>query len=78
MSFPDAETVTNAELLTLPCDVLIPAAMEGQITEHNALSIQRTSMIVEGANGPTTTEADDIINDRGIFSCQIFWRTRAA
>lgn len=65
-SFPDAETVTNSELLTLPCDVLIPAAMEGQLTEHNAPHL-RTSMIVEGANGPTTPEADDIINDRGIF-----------
>jgi glutamate dehydrogenase (NAD(P)+) len=64
--FPDSEAVTNSELLTLPCDVLIPAAMEGQITEHNAPHL-RTSMIVEGANGPTTTEADDIINDRGIF-----------
>jgi len=64
--FPGADTVTNAELLTLPCDVLIPAAMEGQITEHNAPHL-RTKMIVEGANGPTTTEADDIINDRGIF-----------
>jgi len=64
--FPDAETITNGELLTLPCDVLIPAAMEGQITEHNAPHI-RARMIVEGANGPTTTEADDIINDRGIL-----------
>ncbi len=64
--FPNAEVVTNSELLTLPCDVLIPAAMEGQITEHNAPHL-RTSMIVEGANGPTTTEADDIINDRGIY-----------
>lgn len=64
--FPGSEPVTNAELLTLPCDVLIPAAMEGQITEHNAPHL-RTKMIVEGANGPTTTEADDIINDRGIF-----------
>jgi glutamate dehydrogenase (NAD(P)+) len=64
--FPGAEIVTNSELLTLPCDVLIPAAMEGQVTEHNAPHL-RTKMIVEGANGPTTTEADDIINDRGIF-----------
>lgn len=58
--------VTNSELLTLPCDVLIPAAMEGQITEHNASHL-RTKLIVEAANGPTTTEADDIINDRGII-----------
>jgi len=46
--------------------VLVPAAMEGQITEHNAPHIH-AKMIVEGANGPTTTEADDIINDRGIM-----------
>jgi glutamate dehydrogenase (NAD(P)+) len=66
MGYPDADTVTNSELLTLPCDVLIPAAMEGQITEQNAPHIH-AKMIVEGANGPTTTEADDIINDRGIL-----------
>jgi glutamate dehydrogenase (NAD(P)+) len=64
--FPESSSVSNSELLTLPCDVLIPAAMEGQITEHNARHLH-TRMIVEGANGPTTTEADDIINDRGIF-----------
>jgi glutamate dehydrogenase (NAD(P)+) len=63
--FPGADTVTNSELLTLPCDVLIPAAMEGQITDHNARHI-RAGLIVEGANGPTTTQADDILNDRGI------------
>ena len=60
------DEVTNSELLTLPCDVLIPAAMEGQITEKNADRIQ-ARMIVEGANGPTTPEADDILNERGIF-----------
>ncbi|MBI1257089.1 MAG: glutamate dehydrogenase [Chloroflexi bacterium] len=60
------EEVTNAELLTLPCDVLIPAAMEGQITAANAPNI-KAWMIVEAANGPTSPEADDIINERGIF-----------
>ena len=63
---PDAETVTNAELLTLPCDVLVPAAMEGQITGDNADAIQ-ADLIVEAANGPTTPEADDILNDRGVL-----------
>ncbi|MCB9451122.1 MAG: Glu/Leu/Phe/Val dehydrogenase [Anaerolineaceae bacterium] len=63
--YPNAEPVSNDELLVLPCEVLIPAAMEGQITEHNAGDIQ-AQFIVEGANGPTTPEADDIINDRGI------------
>ena len=60
------DEVTNAELLTLPCDVLIPAAMEGQITRKNAAQI-KAWMIVEGANGPTTPEADDILNERGVF-----------
>jgi glutamate dehydrogenase (NAD(P)+) len=64
--YAEGDPVTNAELLTLPCDVLIPAAMEGQITERNAGHVQ-ARMIVEGANGPTTPEADDILNDRGIF-----------
>lgn len=60
------EEVSNSELLTLPCDVLIPAAMEGQITAKNADQI-KAWMIVEGANGPTSPEADDILNGRGVF-----------
>jgi glutamate dehydrogenase (NAD(P)+) len=64
--FPDAEPITNAELLTLECEVLIPAAMEGQITEANANDVQAV-MIVEAANGPTTPEADAILRERGIF-----------
>ncbi|HLV34335.1 MAG TPA: Glu/Leu/Phe/Val dehydrogenase [Spirillospora sp.] len=64
--YPDGDPVSNADLLTLPCDVLIPAAMEGQITAANAPHI-RTRMIVEGANGPTTPDADDILNDRGVL-----------
>lgn len=64
--FPGADLVTNAELLVLPCDVLVPAAMEGQITKNNAPSI-KARMIVEGANGPTTPEADDILDDRGVY-----------
>ncbi|MCQ3930490.1 MAG: glutamate dehydrogenase [Chloroflexi bacterium] len=62
----DVDHVTNAELLELPCDVLIPAAMEGQITHKNADKI-KAKLIVEGANGPTTTEADDILNERGVL-----------
>ena len=64
--FPEAEFISNAELLTLPCDVLIPAALEGQITADNANDIQ-AAMIVEAANGPTTTEADEILQERGVF-----------
>lgn len=60
-----ADFVHNDELLLLPCDVLIPAAIEGQIREDNADYI-RASLVVEGANGPTTAGADDILADRGI------------
>jgi glutamate dehydrogenase (NAD(P)+) len=63
---PESEPLTNDELLTCPCDVLIPAAMENQITENNANRIQ-AKLIVEGANGPTTPEADDILDERGIL-----------
>ncbi|MBZ0304106.1 MAG: Glu/Leu/Phe/Val dehydrogenase, partial [Anaerolineae bacterium] len=66
IDYPDAEQVSNGELLTLPCDVLIPAAMEGQLTAANAPYIQ-ADLIVEGANGPTTPDADDILNDRGLL-----------
>lgn len=62
---PGLETVDNETLLTIPCDLLIPAAMENQIHEHNAANIQ-ARFIVEGANGPTTPEADLILNERGI------------
>jgi glutamate dehydrogenase (NAD(P)+) len=64
--YPEADSVSNAELLTLPCNVLIPAATENQITEDNAPHIQ-ANLIVEGANGPTTPEADDILKERGIM-----------
>jgi len=64
--YPNAEPVTNAELLLQPCDVLVPAALEGQLHEHNAAHVQ-AKFIIEGANGPTTPEADDIFNDRGII-----------
>jgi glutamate dehydrogenase (NAD(P)+) len=57
--------ITNDELLTLDVDVLIPAAIENQITAKNADRV-RASVIVEGANGPTTFEADQILNERGV------------
>jgi len=63
--FPGSRTITNNELLTLECDVLIPAALENQITENNAKSI-KAKLIVELANGPTTPEADDILYNRNI------------
>lgn len=60
------EEISNRDLLELPCDVLVPAALENQITEENASNL-RCRMIVEGANGPTTPEADAILFDRGVF-----------
>ena len=64
--FPDTETITNAELLELECDILVPAALESQITGQNADRI-RAKMIAEGANGPTTPEADLVLFDKGIM-----------
>jgi glutamate dehydrogenase (NAD(P)+) len=58
--------ISNQELLELDCDILVPAAMENQITEQNASRV-KSKVIVEGANGPTTPEADEILNEKGIF-----------
>ena len=66
LGYPGADQVSNHELLELPCEVLVPAAIEGQITAKNAPRIQ-ARIVAEGANGPTTPEADDILYDRGIF-----------
>ena len=62
---PDGEAVTNAELLTLDCDVLIPAAMEDVFTPAIAAAV-RAPMVVEAANAPTTFEADAVFAERGI------------
>jgi len=61
--FPEAEPISNEELLALPCDILVPAALERQITETNAAKIQ-CRILAEAANGPTTPEADHILNQR--------------
>ncbi|MEE9261259.1 MAG: Glu/Leu/Phe/Val dehydrogenase [Dehalococcoidia bacterium] len=64
--FPGSDSITDAELLELPCEILVPAALEQQITGENAPKIN-TKIIVEGANGPTTPEADAIFYDRNIM-----------
>jgi glutamate dehydrogenase (NAD(P)+) len=64
--FPGAESISNSALLELPCDLLVPAAIEGQITRANAARVQ-ARIIVEGANGPTTPDADEILTERGVL-----------
>jgi glutamate dehydrogenase (NAD(P)+) len=66
VNFPGSENVSNAELLEIPCDILIPAALEDQITDENAPRI-RPKIIAEAANGPTTPEADRILHENGVF-----------
>ena len=65
VDYPDAEHVSNHELLELPCDILVLAALEDQITAQNAGRLD-TKMIAEGANGPTSFAADAILAERGI------------
>jgi glutamate dehydrogenase/leucine dehydrogenase len=62
---PGTEAITNAELLQLDCDVLIPAALGGQITAANASGV-RARLLAEAANGPTLAEADPILRERGV------------
>jgi len=64
--YPNAEPVSNHELLELECEVLLPAATENQITSHNVHKI-KCRILAEGANGPTTSAADDILESKGVF-----------
>jgi glutamate dehydrogenase (NAD(P)+) len=64
--YREAQPVTNEQLLTLDCDVLVPAAMENVITSQNAGSV-KARIICEGANGPTTAGADRILEENGVF-----------
>lgn len=64
--FPHCDAITNEELLTVDCDVLIAAAIENQITSRNADRIN-ARIVAEGANGPVTPDADDILNGKGVF-----------
>ncbi|WP_413171938.1 Glu/Leu/Phe/Val family dehydrogenase [Anabaena azotica] len=65
VGFPQAAPISNADLLTLPCDVLIPAALENQITEENVDQIQ-AQFVAEAANGPVTLEANRVLEARGV------------
>ena len=75
--YPDANHVSNSELLELPCDILVLAALEEQLTAENAPRVE-CKLVAEGANGPTTVEADEILAQRGIVCCRTSLRTRAA
>ncbi len=66
INYPGADTISNAELLTLECTVLIPAALENQITGENAAEV-KARIVAEAANGPTTPDADDILHKKGVF-----------
>lgn len=66
IDYPGTERISNSELLEMECTVLVPAALEGQISEDNADRI-RARIIAEGANGPTTPNADKVLADKGVF-----------
>ena len=66
LNYKDAQQVSNDDLLELPCDILMPCAIAAQITGENAPKI-KAKLIVEGANGPTTPDADVILSDKGIL-----------
>jgi len=66
VGFPGADAVSNTEILELDCEILVPAALENQITEDNAPRV-RAKIVAEAANGPTTPEADQVLHDRGVF-----------
>jgi glutamate dehydrogenase (NAD(P)+) len=64
--FPEGEKVAGKEFLELPCDILVPSATQMQITQENAAAL-KCRLLVEGANGPTTLEADKILTEKGIL-----------
>jgi glutamate dehydrogenase/leucine dehydrogenase len=66
LDFDSCENITNADLLSSNCDILVPAAIENQITEKNVDSI-KAKIVAEGANGPTTPRADKVLFEKGIY-----------
>ena len=66
VNFPGTEPIDNESLIALPCDILIPAAVEGQINRDNADKV-KARIILEGANGPTTLEADEILKEKKVL-----------
>jgi len=66
LGYPDSDDITNEELLALKCDLLVPAALEGAITAFNADCVQ-AKILAEGANAPTTPQADRILEEKGVF-----------
>jgi len=66
LGFRGSEKISNEELLELKCDILVPAALENQITKSNATNV-KAKLLAEAANGPTTPEADKILREKGIF-----------
>jgi len=66
VNYKGCESITNEELLETKCDILIPAALENQITKANAINI-KAKIVAEGANGPTTPDADKVLHEKGIF-----------
>jgi glutamate dehydrogenase/leucine dehydrogenase len=66
IDYPETSLITNEQLLELECDILVPAALENQITKANATNV-KAKIVAEGANGPTTPEADEVLFKKGVF-----------
>lgn len=72
LGYPEAEEISNAELLELECDILAPCAVQNVITEENAPRV-KAKFVIEGANGPTTPEAESVLLNKGVFIAPDIW-----